>query len=162
MWGVICVDKDIHFRSQVSLDNSFSQPTNYTHCKLRPGREQSVLSLVKSTLHCLLIGQVNFWLWESRDGFNNQVTGCGETQGWLRCSFQTLWLVKYLWKASDWSVSSHISIPSGFHKKVSIPRLDVSWYTTCDECWPGPGPSPDQWQLRGSEKNATPFDTDLI
>ena len=51
------MDKDIHFRSQVSLDNSFSQPTNYTHCKLRLGGEQPALSLANNTIHCLLIGQ---------------------------------------------------------------------------------------------------------
>lgn len=105
------MDKDIHFRSQVSLDNSFSQPTNYTHCKLRPGREPTVLSLGKSTIHCLLIGQLSLRLREPRDGFNNQVTGCGEAKGWLRCQYQGLLLVKFQWKASDWSVSSHISIP---------------------------------------------------
>ena len=52
------MDKDIHFRSRVSLDNSFSQPTNYTHCKLRLGSAQAALLLANSTIHCLLIGQL--------------------------------------------------------------------------------------------------------
>ena len=51
------MDKDIHFRSRVSLDNSFSQPTNYTHCKLRLGSAQTALLLANSTHICLLIGQ---------------------------------------------------------------------------------------------------------
>ena len=164
MWGVICVDKDIHFRSRVSLDNSFSQPTNYTHCKPRLGGEQPALSLANNTIHCPLIGQLS-----QHADFENLGTG-STTKPLGVARSRGGWGVKSpasYWPIIPWRLLTGQTLPiflfyQVFIKKCPSQGLDVSWYTTCDECWPGPGPGPDQWPLRGSEKNATPFDTDLI
>ena len=151
MWGVICVDKDIHFRVRDSLDNSFSQPTNYTHCKMKLGRTWRDLSLAKSIIPCLLIGQFsqytsqsNLWLWDSGDGFNNQVTGCGETQGWQRCQVDvSYWLIISSGPLIGQS-TLHISIPSGFHKKCpskdSKLNLDIRPVTNVGLAWLQPRP----------------------